>query len=101
MVVQRRLEIGLRMALGAQRADVLGMIARRGLILAVIGTGIGLTVSAIVSRFLTGLLFHVAPTDPLTFGLTAALLLLVSIAASSVPAYRAACLDPTQTLRQQ
>lgn len=101
MVVQRTLEIGLRMALGAQRADVLGMIARRGLILALIGTGTGLTVSAVVTRFLSGLLFHVAPTDPLTFGLTAALLLLVSIVASSVPAYRAAWLDPTQTLRQQ
>lgn len=101
MVVQRTLEIGLRIALGAQRADVLGMIARRGLVLALIGTAIGVTVSAIVTRFLSGLLFHVAPTDPLTFGLTAALLLAVSVAASSVPAYRASCLDPIQTLRQQ
>jgi predicted permease len=101
MVVQRTLEIGLRMALGAQRSDVLAMIARRGLILALIGTGIGLTVSAAITRFLSDLLFHVAPTDPLTFGLTAALLLIVSVAASSIPAHRAACLDPTRTLRQQ
>lgn len=101
MVVQRTFEIGLRMALGAQRSDVLGMVTRRGLILALIGAGTGLAVSVIITRFVSGMLFHVAPTDPLTFALSAALLLLVSVAASSVPACRAAWLDPTQTLRQQ
>jgi predicted permease len=99
-VVQRTFEIGLRMALGAQQSDVLGMIVRRGVTLALIGTGTGLGVSAIITRSISGMLFHVEPTDPLTFAITAALLLLVSVAASSVPGYRAAHLDPTQTLRK-
>jgi predicted permease len=99
-VVQRRFEIGLRMALGAQRSDVLGMIVRRGLTLALIGAGIGLALSVFVTQFISGLLFHIQPIDPLTFAATSALLLLASIAASSVPAYRAAFLDPIQTLRE-
>ncbi len=101
MVVQRTLEIGLRIALGAQRSDVLGMIVWRGLALALIGVGAGLAVSAVVTRLISGMLFHIQPTDPFTFAVTAALLLLVSIAASSVPAYRAARLDPMRTLREQ
>ena len=101
MVVQRTPEIGLRMALGAQRSDVLGMIVRRGLVLALIGTGAGVGISAIITRFISGMLFRVQPNDPLTFAATTALLLVVSVAASSVPAYRAAHLDPTQTLREQ
>ncbi|MBV9744353.1 MAG: ABC transporter permease, partial [Acidobacteriia bacterium] len=101
MVVQRTSEIGLRMALGAQQSDVLGMIVRRGLVLALIGAGGGVAVSAIMTRFISGMLFRVQPTDPLTFAATAALLLVVSVAATSVPAYRAAHLDPTRTLRQQ
>jgi ABC-type antimicrobial peptide transport system permease subunit len=101
MVVQRTPEIGLRMALGAQRSDILGMIVRRGLALAFIGAGTGLVVSVMITRFISGMLFGVQPTDPLTFTVTAALLLLVSVAASSVPAYRAAYLDPMRTLREQ
>ena len=101
MVVQRTLEIGLRMALGAQRSDVLGMIVRRGLTLAVIGVGAGLAISAMVTRLLSGMLFGIKPTDPLTFAATAGLFLLVSVAASSVPAYRAARMDPMNTLREQ
>ena len=99
-VAQRTFEIGLRIALGAPRSDVLGMIVKRGLILAMIGTGIGLALSAFATRFISGLLFDVQPIDPLTFAVTSALLLLVSVAASSVPAYRAALLDPIQTLRE-
>jgi predicted permease len=101
MVAQRTLEIGLRMALGAQRADVLGMIIRRGLTLALVGVGLGLAVSALVMRLIAGMLFHTRPTDPLTFALTAALLVIVSIVSSSVPAFRAARLDPMKTLREQ
>jgi len=88
------------MALGAQRSDVLAMIVRRGLILALVGTGTGLALSVFVTRFISGLLFHIQPIDPLTFAATSALLLVVSVAASSVPAYRAAFLDPIQTLRE-
>jgi ABC-type antimicrobial peptide transport system permease subunit len=101
MVVQRTSEIGLRIALGAQRSDILGMIIGRGLVLALIGTGTGLAVSAVITWSISGMLFRVQPTDPLTFAVTAALLLAVSFAASSVPAYRAAYLDPTRTLREQ
>jgi predicted permease len=101
MVVQRTLEIGLRMALGAQRTDVLGLIVRRGLALALIGVAAGLVIAAVMTRLLAGMLYGIRPTDPLTFAATAAVFLLVSIVASSVPAYRAARMDPMKTLREQ
>jgi predicted permease len=101
MVVQRTLEIGLRMALGAQRTDVLRMIVRRGLTLALIGLVAGLTISAMMTRLLSGMLYGIRPSDPVTFATVTLLLLLVSLAASTVPAYRAARLDPMETLREQ
>jgi ABC-type antimicrobial peptide transport system permease subunit len=101
MVVQRTLEIGLRMALGAQRADVLRMIVRRGLTLALIGLGVGLAISAMMTRLLSGMLYGIRPSDPVTFVAVTAILLLVSLVASSVPASRAARLDPMETLRDQ
>jgi putative ABC transport system permease protein len=101
MVVQRTLEIGLRMAMGAQRSDVLGMIVRRGLTLALFGLGAGVVISAVMMRLLSGMLYGIRPYDPVTFAATAGLLLLVSVAASIVPAWRAARLDPIQTLREQ
>ena len=101
MVVQRTVEIGVRMALGAQRRDVLGLIVRRGLTLALIGVALGVAASMMLTRLIAGMLFHVRPTDPLTFLMTAALLVGVSIAASSAPAYRAARMDPMKTLRDQ
>jgi putative ABC transport system permease protein len=100
-VVQRTLEIGLRMALGAQRTDVLGLIVWRGLTLSLIGVGAGMAVSAIVTRLLSGMLYGIRPTDPVTFAATTGLFLLVSVAASSIPAYRAAGMDPMKTLREQ
>lgn len=101
MVVQRRLEIGLRMALGAQREDVLRMIVKRGLTLALIGLGSGLAISAMMTRLLSGMLYGIQPSDPITFTAVTGVLLIVSLAASSVPAYRAALLDPIETLREQ
>jgi ABC-type antimicrobial peptide transport system permease subunit len=101
MVVQRTLEIGLRMALGAQRADVLGMIVRRGLSLSIIGAGVGVAISVLISRLLSGLLYGIRPTDPVTFAATTVLLILVGTVASCVPAYRAARMDPMKTLREQ
>lgn len=101
IVVQRTPEIGVRMALGAQRFGVLGMIVRRGLVLTVTGVAAGLVISVMTTRLIAQMLFHVRATDPLTFAITAVLLLVVSIAASSVPAYRAARVDPINTLRGQ
>jgi predicted permease len=101
MVVQRTLEIGLRMALGAQRADVLRMIVRRGLTLALIGLGAGLAISAMMTRLLSGMLYGIRPSDPITFVVVTAILLVVSLGACCVPAGRAARLDPVETLREQ
>jgi putative ABC transport system permease protein len=101
MVAQRTLEIGLRLALGAQRESVLGLIVRRGMLLAAAGLAIGIVVSLVLTRFMQEMLYGVKPFDPLTFAAVSAVLLLVSLVASSVPAYRAARLDPMQTLREQ
>ena len=102
LVAQRTLEIGVRMALGAPRASVLSMIVRRGLTLALIGVGAGLAISAVITRLLSsGMLYATGPTDPGVFAATTGLFLLVSLAASGVPAYRAARIDPMKTLREQ
>jgi putative ABC transport system permease protein len=101
MVVQRSAEIGLRVALGARRSDVLRLILGRGLGLATAGVVVGLAVSAFLTKYLTTLLFGVPPLDAVTFASVPAILLLVSLVASSVPAYRAAQLDPMKTLRDQ
>lgn len=101
MVVQRTLEIGVRMALGARKSDVLAMIAGRGLTLTLIGLAVGLAISATMTRLLSGMLYGIRPFDPLTFAGMTGVLLLVSFLASSIPAYRAAQLDPIETLREQ
>jgi putative ABC transport system permease protein len=101
MVTQRALEIGLRMALGAGRGDVLYMIVRRGLTLALIGLGAGLVIATLLTRVLAGMLYGVQASDPVTFAAMSGVLFLVSLAASSIPAYRAARMDPMDTLRGQ
>jgi putative ABC transport system permease protein len=101
MVAQRSMEIGLRMAVGAQRIDVLSLVLRRGLLLAGAGLGIGIVASLVLTRFLEGMLYGVRSFDPLTFVVVSGILLLVALAASSAPAYRAARLDPMNTLREQ
>jgi predicted permease len=101
LVVQRSSEIALRMALGAQRADVLGAIVRRGLAVTLAGTGVGLVAAVLITRMLSRMLFGIKPYDPATFFTVTAVLLLTSLAASMVPAYRAARVDPMTTLKQQ
>ena len=101
MVAQRTVEIGVRMALGAQRADVLGMIVRRGMALGLLGVVLGMVGFAMLTRLIAGMLFQVHPTDPLTLAVTATLLLVVSFVASGLPAYRAARMDPMKILREQ
>jgi len=102
MVAQRTAEIGLRVALGAARGDVMRLVVARGLGLALAGLGIGAGLAALVTgRFLSGMLYTVEPYDALTAAAVSALLLAVAAAASLAPAIRAARLDPLETLREQ
>ena len=100
-VGQRSGEIGLRMALGADTGDVLRLVLRQGLALAAIGLVIGLAGAFAASRLLTSMLFEVKPNDPLTYAGVAVLLGLVTVAASYIPARRAAKVDPLVALRQE
>ena len=99
-VGQRAGEIGLRMALGASRGNVLSLILRQGLTLTGIGLAIGLIAAVAATRLLSSMLFEVKPGDPLTYLGVAALLGAISLAASYLPALRATRVDPMSTLRQ-
>ena len=99
MVTQRTLELGLRMALGASRSNVLTLILRRGLTLCVAGLVFGLAASAALAHYLTTLLFHTPALDALTFISTAAVMLFISLAACLFPSARAAQMEPMQALR--
>ncbi len=101
MVAQRTAELGLRIALGAQRSDVLLLILHRGLLLCGAGIVLGLLASTALTRYLATLLFRTPALDPLTLASTTTLLLLVSMAACLLPAWRAASCNPIDTLRQQ
>jgi len=100
-VAQRTREIGIRMALGAQRGNVVGMVLRQGLGLTAIGLGIGMASAAALSRLLGSLLFGVPPGDPLAFGGAAALFLTVGLLACVVPARRASRVHPMEALRYE
>ena len=95
----RQREIGVRIALGAQPAQVRRMISRNGVRLAAIGVVIGILIALGVTRFLRSLLYDVSPTDPVILAGTCAALLLVALAASWIPARRAAAVDPSEALR--
>jgi putative ABC transport system permease protein len=100
VVGQRANEIGLRMALGASQSSVIWMVLRQGLTLAGVGLAIGLAGAAGATRLLTQMLFEVKPGDPLTYGAVIALLAIVAMAASYIPARRATKVDPLTALRQ-
>jgi putative ABC transport system permease protein len=100
-VEQRMQEIGIRVALGAGRHDVLAMIVRQGMTLAGIGVLVGLAVAYGVTRLLATLLFGVKAQDPLTFAAVAAIVTVVATAATVVPARRAAAAAPSEALRHQ
>ena len=99
-VSQREREIGIRLALGAQGGDVLQMVLRQGAKMALFGVAIGMAGAFGLTRLMTGLLFGVGPVDPLTFGVVAALLTVVALAACYLPARRATKVDPMVALRQ-
>jgi putative ABC transport system permease protein len=99
LVVQRTQEFGIRIALGAQRPQVLAMVVRQGLIMAVVGIVVGIAVSFATTRLLDDMLFGVGPRDPLTFGVVAGLIAAAAIAASAIPAWRAMRVDPLVAMR--
>jgi predicted lysophospholipase L1 biosynthesis ABC-type transport system permease subunit len=99
MVVLRTPELGLRIALGAQRSNVLTLILRRGMILSALGLAMGLVVATALTRFLAGMLFGIKPLDLFTFASVSLVLLLAALIASLLPAWRAYRLDPIETLR--
>jgi putative ABC transport system permease protein len=101
MVARRTFEIGLRVALGAQQGDVFRLVVRRGLILAAFGLALGLVGFVIFGRVVADLLYGVRAFDPLTVAGACIVLLLVSLLASTAPAWRATRLQPTEALREQ
>ncbi|MBZ5499909.1 MAG: FtsX-like permease family protein [Acidobacteriia bacterium] len=100
-VTQRTQEIGIRMALGAERAQVLALIAGQGLRLAGAGIAIGMVAAAILARLLQSQLFEISSFDPATFAFMAVVLAAVALMAGYLPARRAARIDPMEALRHE
>ncbi len=100
-VSERRHEIGIRMALGAQRGDVLRMILKQGLVLIAIGLAIGLAGAFALTRYISSMLYEVSPTDPVTFVAVALLLGAVALVACYIPARRATKVDPMTAIKYE
>jgi predicted permease len=99
LVSSRQREIGVRIALGASRGSVLGMVVRRGLVMAAVGIAIGLLAAFTLTRYLRDVLFGVEPGDPVTYAIVVLSMLLVAALASVIPARRAATVDPAIAFR--
>jgi len=99
-VAQRRREIGLRIALGANAGSVVGMIVKRGVALTLAGLAVGLGLAWAAARAMSALLFGIGASDPATLIGMVGLLIVIALVASSVPAIRAARVDPMQALRE-
>jgi len=100
-VAERRREIGIRLALGAEPAGMLRLIVAEGLVMALAGLALGVAGAVALTRLLSSLLFGVTPTDPLSFAAVVVVLLVVALAATAVPAWRAAQVDPARALRAE
>ena len=100
LVTERTQEMGIRLALGADRPTILKLVLGQGMLLTAIGLALGLTGAAVLSRTLAGLVYGVGTLDPLTFVAVPLLLCIVALAACFLPARRAASVDPITTLRQ-
>jgi putative ABC transport system permease protein len=100
-VAQRTHEIGIRQALGAAPRHVLGLVVKQAIVLSLMGIAIGLGAAALLTRFMTSLLYEISPGDPATFTLIPVILLGVALAASFVPARRATRIDPMVALRHE
>jgi putative ABC transport system permease protein len=98
---QRTHEIGIRMALGARPRDVLNLVARQGITLALIGVGIGLAGAFLITRLMSQMLFRVSPTDAVTFIAVPLFLILIAAIACYIPARRATKVDPLEALRYE
>ena len=98
-VARRTGEMGIRMALGAQRGDVLAMVLRQGMLPVIAGLAAGALSAAVIGRYLESLLFQVSPRDPVAFAVSGAVLLAVSVAACLIPARRATRVSPIEALR--
>jgi len=100
-VARRTHEIGVRLALGARRKDVLRLVLGHGLRLTLVGLAVGTAGALGLTRLFRSLLYEVGPTDPLTFGVVVLLLICVALAASYLPARRAMRVDPMIALRYE
>jgi ABC-type antimicrobial peptide transport system permease subunit len=98
---QRTQEIGVRMALGARRPDILRLILIEGARMILIGTSIGLVAALALSRVLKSLLFNIGPRDPLSYAIVTVTLATVALLATLLPARRAASVDPSEALRAE
>jgi ABC-type antimicrobial peptide transport system permease subunit len=99
MVNRRTIEIGLRMALGASRREVLGMVLRESILLALVGIGIGLPIAFAVARTLRSMLFGLSSADPSAWVAALSGIAFVTLAAALLPALRAASIEPMHALR--
>ena len=100
-VSRRTIEIGVRMALGAQRREVLLMILRESLLITAVGLAIGIPASYAVGKTLQSMLYGLSPNDPITMAMALSGIAIVTLAASFFPAYRAASIDPTRALHME